>query len=46
MSIPLMLRIWGKNLDLEPNPFPQKGGEKVLEAQCIKLKIKRILTLY
>jgi len=30
MSVPQMWRIWEKNLALEPNPFPQKGGEKVL----------------
>jgi len=45
MSVPLMWRIWGKNLDLEPNPFPQKGGEKILEP-FYKMKIKTILTLY
>ena len=44
MSAPLMLRIWGKNLDLEPNPLPQKGGEKL--SSLYKMKIKRILTLY
>jgi len=30
MSVPQMWRIWGKNSALAPNPFPQKGGEKVL----------------
>ena len=30
MSVSQLRRIWGKNLALEPNPFPQKGGEKVL----------------
>jgi len=38
-------RIWGKNLALEPNPYPQKGGEKVLKT-VYKIKIKRVLTLY
>ncbi len=45
MSVPLMWRIWGKNLDLEPNPFPQKGGEKI-QYPYYKMKIKTILTLY
>ncbi len=45
-SVPQMLRIWGKNLALEPNPHPQKGGgEKVLRT-FYKNKIKIKLTLY
>jgi hypothetical protein len=27
MPVSPMWRIWEKNLALEPNPFPQKGGE-------------------
>jgi|SaaInlStandDraft_7_1057024.scaffolds.fasta_scaffold51848_1 hypothetical protein len=30
LSVPLMWRIWEKDSVLTPNPFPQKGGEKVL----------------
>lgn len=30
LPVPQMWRIWGKNLVLGPNPYPQKGGEKVL----------------
>jgi hypothetical protein len=43
MSVSQICWIWGKNLALEPNPFPQKGGEKVLYA-LYKKKIKKILT--
>jgi hypothetical protein len=43
MSVSLMWRIWGKNPALEPNSFPQKGGEKVLNI-FYKKQIKRILT--
>jgi len=42
MSVSQMWRIWRKNPALEPNPFLQKGGEKVLCAYY-KKKIKRIL---
>jgi len=42
---PIFYRIWGKNLVLVPNSFPQKGGEKVLK-QSYKTKIKRKLMLY
>ena len=35
----------GEELGFDPNPFPQKGGEKVLSA-VYKNKIKRILIVY
>jgi hypothetical protein len=43
MSVSQMWRIWRKNPALEPNPFLQKGGEKVLHTSY-KKKIKRMLS--
>jgi hypothetical protein len=41
MSVSQMWRIWGKNPALEPNSFPQKGGEST-----IKILSKRKLKNY
>jgi len=40
LSAPQMWRIWGKNLALEPNPFPQKRRRKSTITDYIDTKLK------